>query len=218
MKGRFSSNFYINNSFTPLESTRLKSLFDSSVLIRSSHLPALRRRTSRSPLRNLILSRRRAQVSVQLTSDQLQRLAKIPICSGKSVEFSHLSGNLAWVEETLTAMGWTKLCQISELFVASAVRSFYASLKASTDVPMSTKEKFGLITLRRSHYSLVGKKQNLWYKDSIPECEHEVYPDEPLSKLPNQLSLLKYHLKMLSFLPPPLFLSKMLPLRLYMKS
>ncbi|MQM02787.1 hypothetical protein Taro_035557 [Colocasia esculenta] len=82
----------------------------------------------------------RAQVSVQLTSDQLQRLAKIPICSGKSVEFSHLSGNLAWVEETLT------------------------------------------------------------------------------SKLPNQLSLLKYHLQMLSFLPPPLFLSKMLPLRLYMKS
>ncbi|MQL85538.1 hypothetical protein Taro_018058 [Colocasia esculenta] len=362
MKGRFSSNFYINNSFTPIESTRLKSLFDSSVLIRSSRLPALRRRTFRSPLRNLILSRRRAQVSVQLTSDQLQRLAKIPICSGKSVEFSHLSGNLAWVEETLTAMGWTKLCQISEPFMASAVRSFYASLKVSTgntvvgylkgtkitiseeylvelldcpnsghclsefiplekqklgiigslgtlwkrglqvnelsaekrlihsiisniitpragthssitardgnllfwviqrhrvnlpavilermiaakdlqeslpygslltmifkklsvdlsgDVPMSTKEKIGLITLRRSHYSLVGKKQNLWYKDSLPECEHEVYPDEPLSKLPNQLSLLKYHLKMLSFLPPPLFLSKMLPLRLYMKS
>ncbi|MQL75960.1 hypothetical protein Taro_008349 [Colocasia esculenta] len=74
----------------------------------------------------------RAQVSVQLTSDQLQRLAKIPICSGKSVEFSHLSGNLAWVEETLTAMGWTKLCQISEPFVASAVRSFYASLKVLT--------------------------------------------------------------------------------------
>ncbi|MQM15237.1 hypothetical protein Taro_048179, partial [Colocasia esculenta] len=73
----------------------------------------------------------RAQVSIQLTSDQLQRLAKIPICSGKSVEFSHLSGNLAWVEETLTAMGWTKLCQISEPFVASAVRSFYASLKVS---------------------------------------------------------------------------------------
>ncbi|MQL71400.1 hypothetical protein Taro_003722, partial [Colocasia esculenta] len=272
----------------------------------------------------------RAQVSVQLTSDQLQRLAKIPICSGKSVEFSHLSGNLAWVEETLTAMGWTKLCQISEPFVASAVRSFYASLKVSTgntvvgyvkgtkitiseeylvelldcpnfghclsefiplekqklgiigslgtlckrglqvnelstekrlihsiisniitpragthssitardgnlhfwaiqrhrvnlpavilermiavkdlqeslpygslltmifkklsvdlsgDVPMSTKEKFGLITLRRSHYSLVGKKQNLWYKDSVPECEHEVYPDEPLVSLLTQ--------------------------------
>ncbi|MQM14399.1 hypothetical protein Taro_047330 [Colocasia esculenta] len=201
MKGRVSSNFYINNSFTPLESTRLKSLFDSSVLIRSSHLPTLRRRTSRSPLRNLILSRRRAQVSVQLTSDQLQRLAKIPICSGKSVEFSHLSGNLAWVEETLTAMGWTKLCQISE-----------------PDVPMSTKKKIELITLRRSHYSLVGKKQNLWYKDSVLECEHEVCPDEPLSKLPNQLSLLKYHLQMLSFLPPPLFLSKILPLRLYMKS
>ncbi|MQM05063.1 hypothetical protein Taro_037869, partial [Colocasia esculenta] len=230
----------------------------------------------------------RAQVSVQLTSDQLQRLAKIPICSGKSVEFSHLSGNLAWVEETLTAMGWTKLCQISELFVASAVRSFYASLKVSTgntvvgyvkgtkitiseeylvelldcpnsghclsefipleeqklgiigslgtlckrglqrhrvnlpavilermiaakdlqeslpygslltmifkklsvdlseDVPMSTKEKIGLITLRRSHYSLVGKKQNLWYKDSVLECEHEVYPDEPLVSLLTQ--------------------------------
>ncbi|MQL96991.1 hypothetical protein Taro_029678, partial [Colocasia esculenta] len=63
----------------------------------------------------------RAHVSIQLTSDQLQRLAKIPICSGKSVEFSHLSGNLAWVEETLTAMGWTKLCQFSEPFVASAV-------------------------------------------------------------------------------------------------
>ncbi|MQM04640.1 hypothetical protein Taro_037443, partial [Colocasia esculenta] len=269
----------------------------------------------------------RAQVSVQLTSDQLQRLAKIPICSGKSVEFSHLSGNLAWVNETLTAMGCTKLCQISEPFVASAVRSFYASLKVSTgntvvgyvkgteitiseeylvelsdcpnsghclsefiplekqklgiigslgtlckrglqvnelstekrlihsiisniithragthssitardgnllfwaiqrhrvnllavilermiatkvlqeslpygslltmifkklsvdlsgDVPMSTKEKIGLITLRRSHYSLVGKKQNLWYKDSVSECEHEVYPDEPLVSL-----------------------------------
>ncbi|MQM04798.1 hypothetical protein Taro_037602, partial [Colocasia esculenta] len=65
----------------------------------------------------------RAHVSVQLTSDQLQRLAKIPICSGKSIEFSHLSGNLAWVEETLT---------ISEPFVVSAVRSFYASLKVST--------------------------------------------------------------------------------------
>ncbi|MQM19670.1 hypothetical protein Taro_052678 [Colocasia esculenta] len=113
MKGRFSSNFYINNSFTPLESTHLKSLFDSSVLIRSSRLPALRRRTSRSPLRNLILSRRR-------------------------------------------------------------------------DVPMSTKEKIGLITLRRSHYSLVGKKQNLWYKDSVLECEHEVYPDEPLVSLLTQ--------------------------------
>ncbi|MQM07172.1 hypothetical protein Taro_040011 [Colocasia esculenta] len=59
MKGRFSSNFYINNSFTPLESIRLKSLFDSSILIRSSRLPALRRRTSKSPLQNLILSRRR---------------------------------------------------------------------------------------------------------------------------------------------------------------
>ncbi|MQL97857.1 hypothetical protein Taro_030555 [Colocasia esculenta] len=105
MKGWFSSNFCINNSFTPLESTRLKSLSDSSILIHSSRLPALRQRTSRSPLQNLILSRRRAQVSVQLTSDQLQRLAKIPICSGKSVEFSHLSGNLDWVEETLTAMG-----------------------------------------------------------------------------------------------------------------
>ncbi|MQM14317.1 hypothetical protein Taro_047247, partial [Colocasia esculenta] len=272
----------------------------------------------------------RAQVFVQLTSDQLQRLAKIPICSGKSVEFSHLSGNLAWVEETLTAMGWTKLCQISEPFVASAVRSFYASLKVlsgntvvgyvkgtqitiseeylvelldcpnsghclsefiplekqklgiigsletlckrglqvnelsaekrlihsiisniitpgagthssitardgnllfwaiqrhrvnlpavilermiaakdlqeslpygslltmifkklsvdlSGDVPMSTKEKIGLITLRRSHYSLVGKMQNLWYKDSVPECEHEVYPDEPLVSLLTQ--------------------------------
>ncbi|MQL90941.1 hypothetical protein Taro_023542, partial [Colocasia esculenta] len=272
----------------------------------------------------------RAQVSVQLTSDQLQRLAKIPIHSGKSVEFSHLSGNLAWVEETLTAMGWTKLCQISESFVASAVRSFYASLKVSTgntvvgyvkgtkitiseqylvelldcpnsghclsefiplekqkleiigslgtlckrglqvnelsaekrlihsiisniitpragthssitsrdgnllfwaiqrhrvnltavilermiavkdlqeslpygslltmifkklsvdlsgNVPMSTKEKIGLITLRRSHYSLVGKKQNLWYKDSVPECEHEVYPDELLVSLLTQ--------------------------------
>ncbi|MQL98912.1 hypothetical protein Taro_031628 [Colocasia esculenta] len=272
----------------------------------------------------------RAQVSVQLTSDQLQRLAKNPICSGKSVEFSHLSGNLAWVEETLTTMGWTKLCQISEPFVASAVRSFYASLKVSTgntvvgyvkgtkitiseeylvelldcpnsshclsefiplekqklgiigslgtlckrglqvnelsaekrlihsiifniitpsagthssitardenlifwaiqrhrvnlpvvilermiavkdlqeslpygslltmifkklsvdlsgDVPMSTKEKIGLITLRRSHYSLVGMKQNLWYKDSVPECEYEVYLDEPLVSLLTQ--------------------------------
>ncbi|MQL88047.1 hypothetical protein Taro_020603 [Colocasia esculenta] len=165
----------------------------------------------------------RAQVSLQLTSHQLQRLAKIPICSGKSVEFSHLSGNLAWVEETLTAMGWTKLCQISEPFVASAVRSFYASLKVSTgntvvgyvkgteiiiseeylvelldcsnsghclnlsgDVPVNTKEKIGLITLRRSHYSLVGKKQNLWYKDSVPECEHEIYPDEPLVSLLTQ--------------------------------
>ncbi|MQL90427.1 hypothetical protein Taro_023020 [Colocasia esculenta] len=272
----------------------------------------------------------RAHVSIQLTSDQLQRLAKIPICSGKSVEFSHLSGNLAWVEESLTAMGWTKLCQISEPFVASAVRSFYASLKVSTgntvvgyvkgteitiseeylvelldcpnsvhclsefiplekqklgiirslgtlckrglqvnelstekrlihsiisniitpragthssitardgnllfwaiqrhkvnlpavilermiaakdlqeslpygssltmifkklsvdlsgDVPVSTKEKIGLITLRRSHYSLVGKKQNLWYKDSVPECEHEIYPDEPLVSLLTQ--------------------------------
>ncbi|MQM13219.1 hypothetical protein Taro_046144 [Colocasia esculenta] len=272
----------------------------------------------------------RAQVSLQLTSDQLQRLAKIRISSGKSIEFSHLSGNLAWVEETLTAMGWTKLCQISEPFVANSVRSFYASLKVSTgntvvgyvkgteitiseeylvelldcpnsghclsefiplekhklgiigslgtlckrglqvnelstekrlihsiisniitpragthssitardgnllfwaiqrhrvnlpvvilermiivkdlqeslpygslltmifkklsvdlsgDVPMSTKQKIGLITLRRSHYSLVGKKQNLWYKDSIPECEHEVYPDEPLVSLLTQ--------------------------------
>ncbi|MQM13137.1 hypothetical protein Taro_046060, partial [Colocasia esculenta] len=272
----------------------------------------------------------RAQVSVQLTSDQLQRLAKIPIFSGKSVEFSHLSGNLAWVEETLTAMGWTKLCQISEPFVASAVRSFYASLKVSTgntvvgyvkgteitiseeylvelldcpnsdhylsefiplekqklgiigslgtlckkglqvnelsaekrlihsiisniitpragthssitsrdenllfwaiqrhrvnlpavilermiaakdlqeylpygsfltmifkklsmdmsgDVPVSSKEKIGLITLIRSHYSLVGKKKNLWYKDSVPECEHDVYPDEPLVSLLTQ--------------------------------
>ncbi|MQM00195.1 hypothetical protein Taro_032925, partial [Colocasia esculenta] len=272
----------------------------------------------------------RAQVSFQLTSNQLQRLAKVPICSGKSVEFSHLSGNLAWVEETLTTMGWTKLCQISEPFVASAVRSFYASLKVSIgntivgyvkgtevtiseeylvelldcpnsghclsefiplekqklgiigslgtlckrglqvnelsaekrlihsiisniitpragthssitsrdgnllfwaiqrhkvnlpavilermiaakylqeslpygslltlifkklsvdlsgDVPVSTKEKIGLITLRRSHYSMVGKKQNLWYKDSVPECVHEIYPDEPLVSLLTQ--------------------------------
>ncbi|MQM14999.1 hypothetical protein Taro_047932 [Colocasia esculenta] len=249
MRGRFSSITY------------MKSFFDYSVVFCSSRLPALRRRTSRSPMQNLILSRRRAQDSVQLSVDQLQRLAKIPICSGKSVEFSHLNGSLSWVEETLTAMGWTKLCQISELSVASAARSFYASLKVSSgntvvgyvkginitiseeylvelldcpnsghclsefiplekqklgiigslgtlckrglqvnelsaekrlihsiitniitpraDVPVSTKEKIGLITLRRSHYSLVGKKQNLWFKDSVPECEHEIYPDEP---------------------------------------
>ncbi|MQL70360.1 hypothetical protein Taro_002682 [Colocasia esculenta] len=60
------------------------------------------------------------------------------------------------------------------------------SVDLSEDVPMSTKEKIGLITLRRSHYSLVGKKQNLWYKDSVPECEHEVYPDEPLVSLLTQ--------------------------------
>ncbi|MQM11516.1 hypothetical protein Taro_044423 [Colocasia esculenta] len=60
------------------------------------------------------------------------------------------------------------------------------SVDLSGDVPVSTKEKIGLITLRRSHYSLVGKKQNLWYKDSVPECEHEVYPDEPLVSLLTQ--------------------------------
>ncbi|MQL84005.1 hypothetical protein Taro_016515 [Colocasia esculenta] len=41
----------------------------------------------------------RSQDSVQLSADQLQRLAKIPICSGKSVEFSHLNGSLSWVDD-----------------------------------------------------------------------------------------------------------------------
>ncbi|MQL94543.1 hypothetical protein Taro_027205 [Colocasia esculenta] len=86
MRGQFSSSTY------------MKSFFDYSVIFCSSRLPALRRRTSRSPLQNLILSRR----------------------------------SLSWVEETLTAMGWTKVCQISEPSVASAVRSFYASLKVSS--------------------------------------------------------------------------------------
>ncbi|MQM23809.1 hypothetical protein Taro_056879 [Colocasia esculenta] len=47
MRGRFSSSTY------------MKSFFDYSVVFCSSRLPALRRRTSRSPLQNLILSRRR---------------------------------------------------------------------------------------------------------------------------------------------------------------
>ncbi|MQM03072.1 hypothetical protein Taro_035843 [Colocasia esculenta] len=240
-----------------------------------------------------------APESVQLTPDQLQRLAKIPICLGKAVEFSHLTRSLSWVEETLSAMGWTKLCQISEPSVEFAIRAFYASLQVSSEnavigyvkgtkntiseellvkmldcpnsghklsefVPLGKqklgiignlltiskrglqvnelsaekrlihsvitnivtpragthssitardgnllfwaiqrhqsfsvdlsgelligkKEKISIFTLRRSHYSLVGKKQNLWFKDTVPECEHEVFPDEPLISLPTQV-------------------------------
>ncbi|MQL71982.1 hypothetical protein Taro_004330, partial [Colocasia esculenta] len=147
----------------------------------------------------------RAQVSVQLTSDQLQRLAKIPICSGKSVEFSQLSGNLAWVEETLTTMGWTKLCQISEPFVSNAVRSFYASLNVSTgntvvgyvkgtkitiseeylvellDCPNSGHCLSEFIPLEKQKLGIIGTLGTLCKR--VPECKHEVYPDEPLVSL-----------------------------------
>ncbi|MQL84046.1 hypothetical protein Taro_016562 [Colocasia esculenta] len=54
----------------------------------------------------------------------------------------------------------------------------------SGDVPVSTKEKIGLITLRRSHYSLVGKKQNLCVQIKTPAVpaisDVFVQPPEPI--------------------------------------
>ncbi|MQL86511.1 hypothetical protein Taro_019044 [Colocasia esculenta] len=74
----------------------------------------------------------RAPESTQMTPEQLHRHAKIPICPGKVVDFSHLSGNLSWVENNLDAMGWTKLCQISEPIAENAVRAFYVSMEISS--------------------------------------------------------------------------------------
>ncbi|MQL73461.1 hypothetical protein Taro_005801 [Colocasia esculenta] len=270
MKGRFSSNFYINNSFTPLESTHLKSLFDSSVLIRSSRLPALRRRTSRSPLRNLILSRRSAVRSfyaslkvltgntvvgyvkgtkITISKEYLVELLDCPnsghclsefiplekqklgiigslgtLCK-RGLQVNELSAEKRLIHSTISNIITPRAETHSSITARDGNLLFWAiqrhrvnlpavilermiaakdiqeslpygslltmifkklSVDLSGDVPTRTKEKIGLITLRRSHYSLVGKKQNLWYKDSVPECEHEVYPDEPLVSLLTQ--------------------------------
>ncbi|MQL81719.1 hypothetical protein Taro_014189 [Colocasia esculenta] len=57
------------------------------------------------------------------------------------------------------------------------------SVDLSGEMFVGNKEKIGIFTLKRSKYSLVGKKQNLWYKSSVPECEHEIFPDESLVSL-----------------------------------
>ncbi|MQL90944.1 hypothetical protein Taro_023545, partial [Colocasia esculenta] len=91
----------------------------------------------------------RALEIAQLTPEQLQRLAKIPICLGKVVDFSHLSGNLSWVEDTLNDMGWTKLCQISEPPVENAIRAFYVSLQVSSRNTMFGYVKGTKITISK---------------------------------------------------------------------
>ncbi|MQL98923.1 hypothetical protein Taro_031638 [Colocasia esculenta] len=125
-------SFFIKENPTPFEDTLSKSTFDFLVFF-CPFAPLLffgERLLKNSEIS--ILLEERAPESSQMTPDQLVRLAKIPICPGKVVDFSRLSGSLAWVEDTLNAMGWTKLCQISEPIVENAVRTFYVTMEISS--------------------------------------------------------------------------------------
>ncbi|MQM13119.1 hypothetical protein Taro_046041 [Colocasia esculenta] len=58
------------------------------------------------------------------------------------------------------------------------VREVGSLQELSNEISVSIKEKLGLSTPRRSHYVLEDKAQNIWTKDSVPNCTHDVFLDE----------------------------------------
>ncbi|MQL95517.1 hypothetical protein Taro_028177, partial [Colocasia esculenta] len=55
------------------------------------------------------------------------------------------------------------------------------SVHLSGEISVGVKVKIELSTLRRSHYHLESKAQNLWVKDFVPQCTHEIFPNEAQS-------------------------------------
>ncbi|MQM01010.1 hypothetical protein Taro_033754, partial [Colocasia esculenta] len=39
------------------------------------------------------------------------------------------------------------------------------------------KEKIGISTLKRAHYKLVNPSEQIWNKEKVPNCIHEIFPD-----------------------------------------
>ncbi|MQL93472.1 hypothetical protein Taro_026108 [Colocasia esculenta] len=139
------------------ERSNYESIYKNPFLVRRhSSSPSSRLHYSSSPAdvfkatsRTPFFSEVRAPEEAQLTPEQLQRLAsaKISICPWKVVDFSHLSGSLSWVEETLEAMGWSKLCQLSEPTIENALKAFYVTLQVSSENSISGYVKGTKITV-----------------------------------------------------------------------
>ncbi|MQL79312.1 hypothetical protein Taro_011750 [Colocasia esculenta] len=117
----------------------------------------------------------RALKGTMFTPEQFLRLSstKASICPGKIVYFSQLTGRLKSVEETLAAMGWSRLCQISEPTFQGALKAFYLSLQITVE---------GLVTGSVKGTTVTVSEELLVELLDFPNCGHNISEVESMEK------------------------------------